>query len=133
MFQAQRGFTLIEQLAVVAAVAAASVSALPSLLSVRDDAQTATLASLAGALGSAMLLNQGGCLVSDQAPVPGKCLALHDCAQAGELLHGGLPGGYGLAPAALQSSAAVGCTLTQLASGRTALFAGVATGRVLLP
>jgi prepilin-type N-terminal cleavage/methylation domain-containing protein len=126
MPRSQRGFTLIEQVAVIAAVAAASVTAMPSLLSVRDDAQAATLASLAGALNSAMLLNQGGCLVTDHVVVAGKCQALADCAQAGELLHGGLPAGYGVAPGALGQSSPVACTLTQLASGHSAVFSGVA-------
>ena len=123
-----RGFTLIEQLAVIAAVGVASATAVPSLLSVRDDAQAATLASLAGALSSAMVMNQGACLVAAQQAVEGGCTVLADCAQAGDLLQGGLPVGYAVTAAAMDRRGSA-CRLTHTASGLSASFTGVATGR----
>jgi type II secretory pathway pseudopilin PulG len=128
MHRLSRGFTLIEQVAVIAAVATASVTAMPSLLAVRDDAQAAMLASLAGALSSAMLLNQGGCLVTEQQAVADKCTPIQDCGDVAALLNGGLPRGYSVVPGNLLGGRGAACRLRQDSSGTEAVFTGIASG-----
>ena len=81
MQRRSRGFTLVEQLAAIAIAGSASVAALPALVEFRAQAEQTALASLAAAAGSAMVLNQAGCLVTQQRPVPGKCEAVDDCQQ----------------------------------------------------
>ena len=122
-----RGFTLIEQVAVIALVGTASASALPALVAFQQEAQATALASLAAAAGSAMLLNQAGCLVTDQQAVPGKCQPVQDCRQVASLLLGVLPAGYQVQPQPLQGDAGR-CVLLRSRDGATATFHGAATG-----
>jgi len=129
-----RGFTLIEQLAVITAVGAASVTAVPAMLSVRDDAASATLSTLASTLAVTLQVNLAACQVTGQQAVSGKCLPVQDCQQVVELLNGGLPAGYSVLPQALGDGApgangvAGACVLRQSSSGATQAFAGVSAG-----
>ena len=41
-----------------------------------------------------MVLNQAGCLLTQQQPVPGKCQPVRDCSDVGGLLNGDIPAGY---------------------------------------
>ncbi|OYU79060.1 MAG: hypothetical protein CFE45_28925 [Burkholderiales bacterium PBB5] len=129
-----RGFTLIEQLAVITAVGAASVTAVPALLSVRDDASSATLSTLASTLSVTLQLNLAACQVTGQQAVADKCLPVQDCQQVAQLLNGGLPAGYAVLPQALGDGApgangvAGQCTLQQASSGASQHFVGVSAG-----
>jgi hypothetical protein len=129
-----RGVALVEQLVVGAAVGAASVTALPALQALQVQAQGATLANLAGAGGSAMALNYGGCLVTGQVATPGKCQPIRNCNQVASLWLTDLPPGYALADVALQDhtgrshGAEAQCTITDLSTGVSAGFRGIAAG-----
>ncbi len=123
----QRGFTLIEQLAVLALVGSATASALPALVAINNQAEATALASLAGAAGSAMLLNQAGCLLTDQHAVPGKCQPVHNCQQVAGLLMAPLPAAYQIQAQALSDSGGQ-CQVVRLRDGAAAGFHGAATG-----
>ena len=130
-----RGFTLIEQLAVIVAVAATSAAALPQFVEIQAQTEATTLAGLAGAAGSGMLLNQAGCLVTDHHAAPGRCSAVADCADAAMLLMADLPAGYRIEPQAIapQGGRANGiiaaCRMVQLASGASAVFTGLSAAQ----
>lgn len=126
-----RGFTLIEQLVALSVAGTLSVTALPALVDFHDAAEAGALASLAAAAGSAMVLNQAGCLVTGGRPVPGKCQAINDCAQVAGLLMAGLPPGYRVPPQALVADPALAgatCGLQRERDGAVAGFYGVRTG-----
>lgn len=120
-----RGFTLIEQLAVITTVGATSVVALPQFIEISTQAEATALASVAAAAGSAMVLNRAGCMVTGQVPVADKCAAVSDCAQVAGLLMAGLPPGYQVPTAPIGPGI---CTVVQDNTGRSAVFVGLLTG-----
>ena len=122
-----RGFTLIEQLAVLTLVGSASAAAVPALVDLQARAAGTTLTSLAAAAGSAMALNQAGCLVTEQQAVAGKCQPVRDCADVAGLLMTGLPAGYAVQPQPLAPHGSR-CMLQRLQDGASAAFHGAATG-----
>ena len=132
-----RGFTLIEQLAVIAAVGATSAVALPQVAEMQALAEATALARLAAAAGSAMVLNQAVCAVTGQQTADGRCSPVADCADAAALLMPGLPDGYRLLPEAIGASPPDGrpangriatCQVLHPASGATAAFVGLSAG-----
>lgn len=122
-----RGFTLVEQLTALTIVATASATALPALVALNEQAETTVLASLAASAGSAMALNQAGCLVTEQRAVPGKCQPVRDCADVAGLLMADLPAGYAV-PARPLSALGSRCSLVRLHDGSSAAFTGTFTG-----
>jgi len=123
-----RGFTLIEQLAAITLVGTASAATLPALVDLHAQAADTTLASLAAAAGSAMVLNQAGCMVTQQQPVPDKCQPVRDCQDVGALLHGDIPAGYAV-PAKPLPAEGARCQLQRLHDGAAVAFQGIATVR----
>ena len=124
------GFTLIEQIVALAITGAASAAALPALAALQAQADSTALHHLASTAGSAMALNYAGCLVTNQAAVPGKCQAMADCSQVGTLLQAGLPAGYRVLPQALPAQttgAALSCQVLG-SSGVAASFRAYGTG-----
>ena len=130
-----RGFTLIEQMAVITLAGAASAVALPQLIDLQADAEAATLTSLASAAGSAMVMNYGACLVTGQVVQTGKCVAIDNCRQVGELLLAELPAAYRVDDQPLGAAAgqapgqAARCTLVQVDKGTAVAFHGIAAAR----
>ena len=122
-----RGFTLVEQLAVIALVGTVSATALPALTEFNQHAERTVLASLAASAGSAMVINQAGCLVSQGQAAPGRCQPLQDCTQVQGLLMQPLPDGV-VVPAQLLDRSGGTCQLLRVRDGVTAAFYGVATG-----
>ena len=133
--RAARGFTLIEQLAVIVGIGATSAVALPQLVGLQAQADSAVLAGLAGAAGSGMVLNQAGCLVTDQRAAEGRCTAVADCADAARLLMADLPAGYrieaqAIAPQGGRANGVVAtCRMVQAASGASAPFTGLSAAQ----
>ncbi|OYU77847.1 MAG: hypothetical protein CFE45_30225 [Burkholderiales bacterium PBB5] len=128
---AARGFTLVEQLVAISLAGAASVTALPALVDFPAEAQSVALRSLAAAATSAGVLNQAGCLVTQQVPIPGKCQPVADCQQVAGLLMVELPAGHHILPGALgtgANGAEASCTLQRDSDGATATFRGVSAG-----
>ena len=128
-----RGFTLIEQMAAITVAGAASAVALPPLIALQAQAESTTLASLAGAATAAMVMNQGGCLVSGHRPIPGKCVRIGNCADVGLVMLTDLPPGYRAVDRPLGSGRSNGdegrCMLTQVSNGAQASFLGLSAGR----
>ncbi len=122
-----RGFTLIEQLAVISLVGTASAAALPALADLQARAADTTLATMAAAASSAMALNQAGCLVTSQQAVDGKCQPVRDCTDVATLWMGEIPTGYAVLPQPLAAHGSQ-CTLQRLQDGARAAFHGAATG-----
>jgi hypothetical protein len=128
------GAALIEQVVVTVAVGAASVTALPALTDVQAQAQRAALANLAAAGGTAMALNYGGCLVTDHATVPGKCMPMRNCNEVARAWLTDVPPGYRIADTPLVSTdgringAEAVCTITDDSTGDVAQFRGIAAG-----
>jgi MSHA pilin protein MshA len=122
------GFALIEQIAAILAIGTASAVALPQLAALQLQADGVALQHLAGAANTAMLMNQGGCLVSDRHTAPGRCRPVQDCADVGALLHGGLPDAYRAEPQPIGHGVEAACRLVHLDSGASATFTGVGTG-----
>ena len=123
----QRGFTLVEQLAVVALVGTVSATALPGLVALDRQARDTALASLAASAGAAMVLNQAGCMVTDQQAAPGKCQPVRDCADVAGLLMAALPAGYQVQAQPLSAQGGH-CSLLRLQDGSSAGFHGAAAG-----
>ncbi|MEX8492995.1 hypothetical protein [Sphaerotilus sp.] len=126
--QGHRGYALIEQIAALLAIGTASAIALPQLTDLQAQADGVVLQHLASAADMAMLLNQGGCLVTDQQVEPDRCRPVHDCTDLGTLLHGGLPNGYEVQARPLPRGTEGDCHLVHPASGRLASFTGLGTG-----
>ena len=127
----RRGFTLVEQAAVVALAGAALASLLPVLAALRPEAERVALQTQAGVAGRAMALNELACAVTDQRPVPGKCARISRCEQVAELLGGELPEGVRAAPQAIAdglNGVAVRCQLQGLRDDLQAVFRGVSAG-----
>jgi len=131
----QRGFTLIEQIAVIALVGTTSAVALPRLVEVQAQAEATALASLAGAAGSAMVLNQAGCLITEHRAVEGRCTPVADCADAATLLMADLPAGYRIEAQAItpqggrSNGVMAACRLVQLDKGSSAGFTGLSAAQ----
>ncbi|MDZ7857163.1 type II secretion system protein [Sphaerotilus sp.] len=122
------GFALIEQIAVLLAIGTASAIALPRLVDLQTGADGVALQHLAGAASTAMLMNQGGCLVTGHRAEPGRCRPVQDCANVGTLLHGGLPAPYEAQAQPLPRGSESSCRLLHPASGRSAEFTGLGAG-----
>lgn len=131
------GFTLIEQIVALAITGAAAAAALPALAELQAQADSTALHHLASAAGSAMALNYAGCLVTNQAAVPGKCQVMANCSQVGALLQAGLPEGYRVLPQALPAQSAqsahaarpeMSCQVLNNSNGAGASFRAYPTG-----
>ncbi|MEO7338143.1 MAG: type II secretion system protein [Caldimonas sp.] len=130
-----RGYTLIEQLVVIAAAGTASATALPALIDLQAQAESTALVRLAGTASAAMAVNFGGCLVTGHVVAPGKCIAIDNCNQIGAALVAGLPDGYRVADVRIGDGGPpvngieAACTLTQTRTGANAGFYGIAAGK----
>lgn len=129
MQRRSRGFTLVEQLAAITIAGGATTAALPALVEFQAQAESTALASLAAAAGSAMVLNQAGCLVTQQRLVPDKCEAIADCQQVQRLLLADLPAGYRVLAQPLAGTGGDTCRLLREHDGASAGFYGAAAGR----
>lgn len=130
----QAGFTMIELIVVIVILGVLAATALPKFVNVRGNAESAALNGVAGTLGSAMSINHGGCLVTNNVPTAGKCVLVNNCDGTSAtgvkaILHNSaVPVGYTVAAAALTSGDSTACTVTQTATGNTATFDGIGAG-----
>ena len=120
---------------VITAVGTTSAVALPQFIAIQAQAEATALVGLAGAAGSAMVLNQAGCLITDHRAAEGRCAPVADCADGAALLMVELPTGYRIEPQAIapQGGRANGliaaCRMVQLANGASAPFTGLSAAQ----
>lgn len=120
--RAQAGFTLIELVVVIVILGILAATALPKFISLSDEANAAALQGVAGAVSSASAINYAARKASNGA----KGQAVDNCDDAGSLLEGGFPSGYGVTAGAIGTDATVACVITQTPGTSTA--AAVLTG-----
>ena len=126
----QAGFTMIELIVVIVILGILAATALPKFIDMRSDAYSASVSGFAGAMGSAMNLNYGGCQITNNVVTSGKCVQISACTQAPTLLQASLPTGYTVAASGTDigttnKNTAV-CTVTS--NSQTASFTGLSAG-----
>jgi MSHA pilin protein MshA len=92
MMKKEKGFTLIELVAVIVILGALAVVALPRFISLQDEAREAATDGVAGSLGSGSAVNFAGVLAGDSDGVQ-----VTDCSETPTTLQEGtMPNGYSI-------------------------------------
>ncbi len=140
MKRMQAGFTMIELIVVIVILGVLAATALPKFVDVRADAEQAAVDGVAGAMGSAMALNYGGCLVTNHAhstaAEQAKCKQIDACSDVFSVMQSGVSSStYVVTPttAATEPSVngtTVSCTVTKTVGSSTydATFDGIGAG-----
>ena len=125
---------MIELIVVIVILGVLAATALPKFIDLSGDAKVSALGGIAKTLGSAMLVNYGGCASTGHATAgahAAKCRTVRYCDDVANLLMQPIDAAeYTVANTDLGTvNGATGlCTVTQVGSGQTATFGGIATG-----
>lgn len=120
--QKQQGFTLIELVVVIVILGILAVAVAPKFIDLSDEAETAALDGVVGAINSASAINYAGAKAGDAAAstfadATDTCTTMINAI----LVEGAMPTGYTAPTAALTQNDGdiVDCTITQTATSTT--------------
>lgn len=126
----QAGFTMIELIVVIVILGVLAATAMPKFIDMKSDAQQASADGIAGAAASAMNLNYAGCALMGNVVTANKCVLVKSCADAANLLQGGLHADYtlgGTDPGTTNGATST-CKVTHTTSAKFASFTAIAAG-----
>jgi MSHA pilin protein MshA len=123
---------MIELIVVIVILGILAATALPKFIDLSGDASEAALEGIAKTAGSAMIVNFGGCSAAGHSTADAaKCRAIRYCDDVDDILMSPLDAGsYTVDNTDLGTVNGVTgvCTVTQVDTGDTATFGGIATG-----
>jgi len=127
----QKGFTLVELVAVIVILGALAVTAIPQFVDLQDEADQAALDGVAGSMASGMAVNYAGCSAVGHDAGKDECSAVTNCTDVSDTLQNGVPDGYSVTSSNIGSSNGDtgDCTVEATAPGISKDFKGIVAGQ----
>jgi len=118
----QRGFTLIELIAVMILLGIIAAVAVPKFVNLTDEAHVAALASVAKSIESASALNHALDLAIEAGLSSDTKVTIANCTDGAALLADGLPANHTITAAAAADKTSVSCTLNRTSPALNTTF-----------